>query len=79
MRVLTVIGILLLINAHVHAQSNDRIQQTWKGPDISVLWDLMKDDDKSSKPQSRSNPMRFTPAGDSGVPQALAEAFRTFG
>ena len=64
-----------LLTAHIHAQSNERIQRTWKGPDISVLWDLLKDEDKSSKPQTRTNPMRFTPAGDSGVPQALAEAF----
>ena len=75
MRVLTVIGVLLLINVHIHAQSNERIQRTWKGPDISVLWDLLKGEDKSSKPQTGTNPMRFTPAGDSGVPRALAEAF----
>ena len=75
MRVLTVIGVLLLLNAPSHAQSSERIQRTWKGPDISVLWDLLKDENKNSTPQARSNPMRFTPAGDSGVPRALAEAF----
>lgn len=75
MRVLTVIGVLLLLNVHSHAQSSERIQRTWKGPDISAIWELLKHEDKSSTPQSRSNPMRFTPAGDSDVPRALAEAF----
>ena len=75
MRVLTVIGVLLLLNAPSHAQSSERLQRTWKGPDIAVLWDLLKDEDKNSTPQTRSNSMQFTPAGDSGVPRALADAF----
>ena len=77
MKVLAVICLLLVIHVHSHAQSNERIQRTWKGPDISAIWGLLKEEDKSasSKPQSRNNPMRFTPAGDSGVAKALADAF----
>lgn len=68
---------LLLFAIHGHAQSNDRIQRTWKGPDISAIWDSLKEDEKrpSPKPQARSNPMKFTPAADSGVTRALADAF----
>ena len=77
MKVLAVIGLLLVTHVHSHAQSNERIQRTWKGPDISAISGLLKEENNgaSSKPQSRSNPMRFTPAGDSGVPKALADAF----
>lgn len=77
MKVFTVIGVLLLVHIHAHAQSNERIQRTWKGPDISAIWGLLKEEEKrtSPAPQSRSNPMKFTPAGDSGVARALADAF----
>ena len=77
MKVLALIGVLLFVYVHGHAQSNERIQRTWKGPDISAIWGLLKEEQKSSspKPQSRSNPMKFTPAGDSGVAKALADAF----
>ena len=77
MKVLAVISLLMVIHVHSRAQSNQRIQRTWKGPDISTIWELLKEENKgaSSKPQSRSNPMRFTPAGDSGVLKALADAY----
>ncbi|HKU73786.1 MAG TPA: DUF6683 family protein [Pyrinomonadaceae bacterium] len=72
-----IIAVLLLFAIHCHAQSSDRIQRTWKGPDVSAIWGLLKEEEKrpSPKPQSRSNPMRFTPAADSGVARALADAF----
>jgi len=76
MKILVVICFVLFIHVHSHAQS-ERIQRTWKGPDISAIWGLLKEEEKSPspKPQSRSNPMKFTPAGDSGVARALADAF----
>lgn len=58
---------------HGHAQSNDQIQRTWKGPDISALWGLLKEEQPGARP--RSNPLKFTPAADSGVARALADAF----
>lgn len=72
-----IIAVLLLFAIHCHAQSNQRIQRTWKGPDVSAIWGLLKEEEKrpSPRPQGRSNPMRFTPAADSGVAIALAEAF----
>lgn len=72
-----IIAVLLLFAIHCHAQSNDRIQRTWKGPDVSAIWGLLKDEEKrpSPKPQGRINPMKFTPAADSGVARALADAF----
>jgi uncharacterized protein DUF6683 len=75
MKVFTVIGLLLFINLHGHAQSTERIQRTWKGPDISAIWGLLKEEEKRPSSPSRSNPMRFMPAEDSGVARALADAF----
>ena len=68
---------VILSAIQVHAQSNDRLQRTWKGPDVSAIWGLLKEDEQraSPKPQARNNPMKFVPAADSGVARALAEAF----
>ncbi len=68
-----IIAVLFLFAIHCHAQSSDRIQRTWKGPDVSAIWGLLKEE--SPKPQGRSNPMRFTPAADSGVAKVLVDAF----
>ena len=66
------LAVILLLSFHAYAQSG-RIQRTWKGPDVSVILELLKAEDK--QPQSRSRTMSFTPAGDSGVVRALADAF----
>jgi hypothetical protein len=64
----------ILFAIQVHAQSNDRIQRTWKGPDVSAIWGLLKEEKQpSAKPQDKS--MRFSPVGDSGIARALADAF----
>lgn len=68
------LAVLLLLAISAHAQSGDRLQRTWKGPDVSGIWDLLKNE-STAKPQGPNNPMRFTPAADSGVAQALADAF----
>ena len=39
------------------------------------MWGLLKEDGKGPQTQGRSNPMRFTPAADSGVARTLADAF----
>ena len=47
-----VIAVLLLFAIHCHAQSNERIQRTWKGPDVSVIWDLLKEEEKGGSPEN---------------------------
>lgn len=65
----------ILFPVHSVAQSSDRIQRTWKGPDITAIWGLLKASPAPPKSQGRNNSLRFTPAADSGVARALAEAF----
>ena len=60
----------------VNAQS-DRIGKTWNGPNISELWSLLKEEQQRPTPKARNTTLTFTPAGDSGVPRSLAEAFGT--
>ena len=74
MKILTVLLFFAILG---YGQSSDRIQRTWKGPDISAIWESLKEEEKrpGPKPQVRNNPMRFTPAADSGVAQSLADAF----
>ena len=62
--------IALLLIASVPVQTNDRIRQTWKGPDTSAARELFKD--HSSK-AANTAVVKFTPAGDSGVIKALAD------
>src|SRR5688572_27140339 len=75
MKLITSLLLLAIFSTHAHAQETDRIQRTWKGPDVSAIWDLLKNDKTpSAKPQG-SNPLTFTPAADSGVARVLADAF----
>ncbi|HEX5874697.1 MAG TPA: DUF6683 family protein [Pyrinomonadaceae bacterium] len=76
MKLLT-LTLIALINIHAAAQTGNRVGQTWKGPDISEIWSLLKEEEKSPRPKSpgRTPALKFTPAGDSGVTRALAEAF----
>ncbi len=67
----------VLCSTQTQAQSTERIQRTWKGPDISAIWELLREGEQrpTQKPQDRNNPLRFTPSADSGVVRALADAF----
>ena len=69
-RALGVVLLVLVFNQYARAQ-NDRVKQTWKGPDISALWPLLKDEGAKD---ARVDVLKFTPAGDSGVTKALADA-----
>lgn len=77
-RTISAITFILLVCVHCVAQGNDRVGRTWKGPDISVIWELLKEDEqnKRTKPATttRVSVVKFTPAGDSGVISALADA-----
>jgi len=56
-------------------QASDRVRQTWKGPDGSVLQQLFKEDSTPARaPQNVAAVVQFTPAGDSGVIKSLADA-----
>jgi hypothetical protein len=70
MKTLTVIFLLFIL----YAQSNDRIQRTWKGPDISAIWELLRDKNAPS-PQNRSNTMTVHDGGRFGCGTRLADAF----
>ena len=73
MNLAKVVLLLFLLNTHVHAQSADRVRQTWSGPDVSALLGLLKED--AAPTATRTESLKFTPAGDSGVAKALADAF----
>lgn len=70
-RVLGVVFLVLAFNPLVRAQSNDRVRQTWGGPDVSSLWELLKDEGAKDV---RVDVLTFKPSGDSGVTKALADA-----
>ena len=74
MNIAKALGVVLLVsvlNPLAPAQSNDRVQQTWKGPDVSTLWELLKD---TGAKNARVDVLMFKPSGDSGVTKALADA-----
>lgn len=68
---LGVVLFVLLFTPSARAQSIDRVQQTWKGPDVSSLWELLKN---PGPKDARVDVLKFTPSGDSGVTKALADA-----
>ena len=70
-KAVAVVLVVLLFNLFARAQSTDRVQQTWKGPDVSSLWELLKD---AGPKNARVDVLKFTPSGDSGVTKALADA-----
>jgi len=70
-KALGIVVFVFLVNPLIRAQSNDRVQQTWKGPDVSTLWELLKE---TGPKDARVDVLKFTPAGDSGVAKALADA-----
>lgn len=63
--------LVLLFNPCARAQSNEKVRQTYAGPDVSTLWELLKDPGAKGV---RVDVLKFTPAGDSGVAKALADA-----
>jgi hypothetical protein len=67
--------ITALLLSLVPVQTNDRVKQTWKGPDGSALQELFKEDASSATtPQNSAAVVQFTPGSDSGVIKTLAEA-----
>src|ERR1041384_39221 len=72
MNLAKVILLLFLLNTCAYAQSDERIRKTWSGPDVSALWGLLKEDAVPNATRTQS--LKFTPAGDSGVTKALADA-----
>jgi hypothetical protein len=68
---IALIAVLLFSLAPV--QTNERLKQTWKGPDGAALQELFKDD-ASPAPQNSAAVVQFTPGADSGVIKSLAEA-----
>src|SRR3954454_14129736 len=70
-KVLGVVFLVLAFNPLVRAQSSDRVRQTWGGPDVSPLWELLKD---AGAKDVRVDVLTFKPSGDSGVTKALADA-----
>jgi hypothetical protein len=70
-KALVVVLFILLFTPCARAQMDERVRQTWKGPDVSTLWELLKD---TGAKGARVDVLKFTPAGDSGVAKALADA-----
>lgn len=62
--------IALLLVVSVPVQTNDRIRQTWKGPDSSAARELFKEDTSKA---ANTAAVKFTPTGDSGVIKSLAD------
>ena len=68
---LGVVLLVLVINPLTRAQSNDGVGKTYSGPDISSLWELLKN---PGAKDARVDVLKFTPVGDSGVTKALGDA-----
>jgi hypothetical protein len=74
------LGILFLIfgvGANVRAQTDGRLRQTFKGPDPSLITNLLKNKRATASPNAANAKLevvKFKPVGDSGVIAALADA-----
>jgi hypothetical protein len=69
---IAVIALLLFVSAPF--QASDRVRDTWKGPDTSVIRELFKDDAAAARPvEANAAAVKFTPSGDSGVTKTLAD------
>jgi hypothetical protein len=69
---IAVIALLLFVSAPF--QTNDRVRDTWKGPDASVIRELFKEDATPARPAaSNGAAVKFTPSGDSGVIKSLSD------
>lgn len=69
---IVVIAVLLFVSAPF--QTNERIRDTWKGPDTSVVRELFKEDAAPARASESTAVVKFTPTGDSGVIKTLADA-----
>ena len=68
-------NILMALMLLFTVQGNDRVRQTYGGPDLGAMLDLMKKDQpKTGRAQPAASVVKFTPAGDSGVTRSLADA-----
>lgn len=65
--------IALLLFASAPFQANERVRETWKGPDASAIRELFKEDAAPAR-ESDAAVVKFTPNGDSGVIKALSDA-----
>lgn len=76
-KTISIIALILLVSFQCLAQGSDRVGRTWKGPDISSIWGLLKEDEQNTRAKpattTRVSLVKFTPAGDSGVISALAD------
>ena len=75
----TIVLLLALISSPIpraNAQSEDRLRDTWKGPDLALIRSILKEGAPSTPAAGAAKPevLKFTPAGDSGVADALAGA-----
>lgn len=66
-------AVALFLFAFAPFQANERIRDTWKGPDSAVIRELFKDDAAPAR-ASNTAVVKFTPSGDSGVLKALSDA-----
>jgi hypothetical protein len=74
-----ILAFMLSFNAHAVAQSADRLRETWKGPDSSLITSILKNREKNRSSNGTAKPrlevVKFNPVGDSGVAKSLADAF----
>ena len=54
-------------------QANDRVRQTWGGPDLGPMLDALKRNEPKAG-RSQAAVLKFTPTGDSGITRSLADA-----
>lgn len=65
----------LLLFAVAPLQTNERVRETWKGPDSSAVRELFKEDAAPPRaPAGNTAAVKFTPSGDSGVIKSLSDA-----
>ena len=64
----------LLLFAFTPVQTNERVRDTWKGPDSSAARELFKEDAAPARTPANTAAVKFTPSGDSGVIKSLSEA-----
>ena len=62
--------------AEARAQSNERVGETWRSQHSPLLKNVMRERGARKRPATVDvSSVKFTPAGDSGVAKALADAF----